>query len=265
MKKIRPIKNTWYDWLINYIPKPIRKSVGASKDKIVSVFKTNTPKKTMYWRGKKLRKPWTQNIRNRFISEKNIKIKYRIIIDIWTLFETEENKEERKKLEKNENQKEKLIKDRLNLSNKIETCQYNAALAITGAIRGSSKEILYQELGFEYLSSWRCLIKLCFLYNIVRNKSPGCLYKYISPGDRAYLTRNSNNIRQNFCRSKYFTNSFFLYTTKDWNTLSFEIRNSKSYSIIKKFLHNFIKTIPNSVFSFGDIYGIKTTCTLESS
>ena len=25
MKKIRPIKNTWYDWLINYIPESIRK------------------------------------------------------------------------------------------------------------------------------------------------------------------------------------------------------------------------------------------------
>ena len=24
-KKIRPIKNTWYDWLINYIPEPIKK------------------------------------------------------------------------------------------------------------------------------------------------------------------------------------------------------------------------------------------------
>ena len=30
----------------------------------------------------------------------------------------------------------------LNLCNKIETCQYNAALAITGAIRGFSKEKL---------------------------------------------------------------------------------------------------------------------------
>ena len=36
---------------------------------------------------------------------------------------------------------------------KIESIQYNAALAITGAIRGSSKEKLYQELGLEYLSS----------------------------------------------------------------------------------------------------------------
>ena len=41
----------------------------------------------------------------------------------------------------------------LNLCNKIETCQYNSALTITGAIRGCSKERLYQELGFEYLSS----------------------------------------------------------------------------------------------------------------
>ena len=41
----------------------------------------------------------------------------------------------------------------LNLCNKIETCQYNAALAVTGAIRGFTKERLYQELRFEYLSS----------------------------------------------------------------------------------------------------------------
>ena len=31
----------------------------------------------------------------------------------------------------------------LNVCNKIENCHYNAALAITGAIRGSSKERLY--------------------------------------------------------------------------------------------------------------------------
>ena len=100
MKKIRPIKNTWCDWLINYIPKAVRKSVSGSKDRIVSVFKTNTPKKTMYWRGKKLRKPWTQNIRNRFISEKNIKIRYRIIIDtLWNRRKQRRKKEIREKWE----------------------------------------------------------------------------------------------------------------------------------------------------------------------
>ena len=39
MKKIRPIKNTWYDWLINYIPEPIRKIVGCFKDKVISVLR----------------------------------------------------------------------------------------------------------------------------------------------------------------------------------------------------------------------------------
>ena len=34
---------------------------------------------------------------------------------------------------------------------KMETIQYNAALAITGAIRGSSRERLHQELGLETL------------------------------------------------------------------------------------------------------------------
>ena len=27
MKKIRPVKNTLYVWLVNYIPKPIRKKI----------------------------------------------------------------------------------------------------------------------------------------------------------------------------------------------------------------------------------------------
>ena len=40
---------------------------------------------------------------------------------------------------------------------KLESLQYNAALAITEAIRGTSKEKLYKELGFEYLNSRRCL------------------------------------------------------------------------------------------------------------
>ena len=34
---------------------------------------------------------------------------------------------------------------------KLESLQYNACLAITGAMCGSSREKLYQELGFESL------------------------------------------------------------------------------------------------------------------
>ena len=90
------------------------------------------------------------------------------------------------------------LPDNLNLCNKIEACQYNAALAITVAIRDSLNSRLYQELGFEYLSSRRWLRQLCPCDKIVKNKSPDYLQKYIFPGDRAYQTRNSNNIQKIF-------------------------------------------------------------------
>ena len=38
---------------------------------------------------------------------------------------------------------------------RLESIKYNEALAITGAIRGSSREKLYQELGFESLQKRR--------------------------------------------------------------------------------------------------------------
>ena len=46
----------------------------------------------------------------------------------------------------------------LALLNKLESVQYNAALAITGAIKGTSKERLYEELGLESLSNRRCVL-----------------------------------------------------------------------------------------------------------
>ena len=46
MMKKRPFaKSTWFDWLINYIPEPMKKkTVDGVKDKITSLFKTNTTK-----------------------------------------------------------------------------------------------------------------------------------------------------------------------------------------------------------------------------
>ena len=46
---------------------------------------------------------------------------------------------------------------------KLETIQYNAALAISGAIRGTSREKVYSELGLESLQDRRWYRKLCFL------------------------------------------------------------------------------------------------------
>ena len=51
-------------------------------------------------------------------------------------------------------------------SKRIESVQCNAAIAITGAIIGSSREKLYQELGLEYLYRRRWARRLCLLYKV---------------------------------------------------------------------------------------------------
>ena len=61
MKEIRPIKNTWNDWLLDYIPEPIIKIAFGLKDKIVSLFTKKTPEQTMYGTGKKPSQPKKEN------------------------------------------------------------------------------------------------------------------------------------------------------------------------------------------------------------
>ena len=56
--------------MVNYIPELIRKSENGFKDKIVSLFKTSIPKKTVYGREKKLNKTRKQNIKKPFITKK---------------------------------------------------------------------------------------------------------------------------------------------------------------------------------------------------
>ena len=55
---------------------------------------------------------------------------------------------------------------------RLESIQYNAAIAITGTIRGTSSEKLFQELGLETLKSRRWFRKLYLFYKILHSKSP---------------------------------------------------------------------------------------------
>ena len=49
---------------------------------------------------------------------------------------------------------------------RLELIQYNAVLAITGAISASSREKLYQKLGLEPLQQRRWYRKLCLFFKI---------------------------------------------------------------------------------------------------
>ena len=72
--------------------------------------------------------------------------------------------------------------------------QYNACLAITGAIRGTLKERLYDELGLESRQLHRWFKKLCYFYKLYKHESPQYLFKLMSLRQSPYATRYTENI-----------------------------------------------------------------------
>ena len=123
---------------------------------------------------------------------------------------------------------------------KLESLQYNACLTITGAIRKTSSENLYQELGLESLKSRRWFRKLCQFYKVLNERSPSYLFDLIPNLNRVPETRHSNNIPAIHTRHNYFKNPFFTSTISEWNNLDCKIRNSGCLSIFKKNLLHFI-------------------------
>ena len=140
---------------------------------------------------------------------------------------------------------------------KLESIQYNACLAITGAIRKTSSEKLYQELGLESLKSRRWFRKLCHFYKILNEKSPSYLFDLIPNLSRVRETRHSSNIPAIHTRHNYFKNSFFPSTVSEWYNLDWKIRIPGSLLIFKKDLLNFIQHCANSIFNIHNPYGIK--------
>ena len=64
---------------------------------------------------------------------------------------------------------------------KLEEVQYSAALMITGAIKDTSRERLYKELGLESFYDRRWYCKLVFFYKIVKDLALSCLHSYLLP------------------------------------------------------------------------------------
>ena len=140
---------------------------------------------------------------------------------------------------------------------KLESIQYNTCLAITGAIRGTSTEKIYQELGLESLKSRRWFRKLCHFYKIFNDKSPSYLFNLIPNFNRVHNTRLSYSIPAIKVRHDYFKNSFFPSAISEWNKLDLNIRNSASLNAFKKKLLNFIRPCANSIFNIHNPLEIK--------
>ena len=140
---------------------------------------------------------------------------------------------------------------------KLESIQYNSALAIAGTIRGTSTEKLYNELGLETLEKRRWYWKLCCFYKVYQSHSPKCFFNIIPVTVSRYNTRNTNNIPQFKVKHNFFRNSFFPSAVIEWNKLDLNIRNSESLNVFKNSLLKFIRPSGNSVFNCHNPRGVK--------
>ena len=73
--------------------------------------------------------------------------------------------------------------------NLIERVQYNAALATTDAIKGTTQLKIYKNPEFESLRFRRWYRCLDVFYKIRTNRAPTYLYELIHSGNQAYKTR----------------------------------------------------------------------------
>ena len=137
------------------------------------------------------------------------------------------------------------------LSQMIESVQYNAALAVTGAMRGSS---LYQELGVESLHDRRWYRKLCFYYKITHNDYPLYLTELLPIVKSSGYSLRSNQSSY-FSRTERFKASFIPSSTYIWNQLDPVINSS--LEIYKRALLKFIRPTSSNVYKIHHPRGLK--------
>ena len=91
----------------------------------------------------------------------------------------------------------------------LESVQYSAALAVTGAWKGTSREKLYNELGWESLNLRRWSRRLVMFYKIVNNITPEYTRHPIPQLEQSvYSLREQHVIGQIRARTERFKTAF---------------------------------------------------------
>ena len=129
---------------------------------------------------------------------------------------------------------------------------------LPGAIRGTSRERIYQELGLEHLSQRRWYRRLCMFWKIVNDLNfPAYLKGYLPRMQFSHNENRSKLFATMQSNTNYFKNSFFPFCVKEWNSLSFEIRNAVSIGAFKHSLLKFIRPTPANTYNINDFDGLK--------
>ena len=152
----------------------------------------------------------------------------------------------------------------LSFHQKLESIQYNAAFALTWAIRGSSREKLYQELGLESLHLRQWYKKLCCFYKIYNKQALGYLTELIPTRNEAYQTRDVANVPSLSFKHNLFQNTFNKFKNiLEWNKVDPSLWNSANYNVFRNSILKFIRPFPDKIFQCHNLKGIKLVTRLR--
>ena len=119
---------------------------------------------------------------------------------------------------------------------KMEKVQKRAGKIVSGAIKGTSYDVIISELGWEPLNVRRNRRQL-FFSDIVHNHTPSYLCDDLPPSvqtrtDSRYQLRNNANLTNYRPRTETFRNSFSPSTLNTWNTTDEAIRLIDDHNIL---------------------------------
>jgi hypothetical protein len=134
------------------------------------------------------------------------------------------------------------------LMDQIESIQYQAGLITTGCWKNTSREKLYNELGWESLAERRRVRRLCNYHEILTDNKPDYLKRQI-------LTTVPPNATQRY------KNTFFPFCLSEWDGLDPSLKNIPRPALFKKKMFTTIRPNGNKTFVTNDRRGIKLlTC-----
>ena len=148
----------------------------------------------------------------------------------------------------------------------LEKIQYSAALAVSGAWKGTSYQKLYSELGWESLSQRRWFRRMCLFFKIINKSAPLYLQNCVSFPEPPRLSRFGRPLETQpqppvcdfITRTDRFRFSFFPSCVYSWNyILDNNQRTTKTIDTFKKRLLGLFKPTKNELFGIIDREGIR--------
>ena len=139
-----------------------------------------------------------------------------------------------------------------------ESTQYSAALAVSGAWRGTNTDKIYEELGWKipYYRKW--YRRLCHFYKLQNDQRPLYLYNEI-PQERTFShnLRRPNVFKSSAKSTDRFTHTYFQNCVREWNQLDKSIGNCPTISGFKLQLVRPVRPTKISTFGANDIEGVR--------